>query len=165
MRFDLFLLWSASVETLQKERQRKKTSPHGILRSLPPASIPRPRGQSVDVKMLPEDGVGRASSRKAEKFKGPSLLATFLYIICFAVAVPVCGISRRCYSRRARGINSAHNGVSDAGGSISLANRRKGWRVSSGTGNRGWEGGNAGSQEGVSLVGEEVDSSARERGV
>lgn len=73
-----------------------------------------------------------------KKFVGPTFLATFLYVACFALAVPACGMSRRFLSRqrRNRGVgggggssansNNSSDVLSDGGGGVK---RRGGWRA------------------------------------
>lgn len=63
--------------------------------------------------MLSEDRLSSANSRD---FKGPTLFVTFLYIACFALTVPICGLSRRFFAHRKRGVGIGR-GVSDSGGS------------------------------------------------
>lgn len=94
----------------------------------------------------------------ARPFKGPTFLATMLYLVCFALAVPACGISRRFFSRRRRG---AGGGSGSSGGSLSdgggVAAKRRGWRAPLGKGGVGAGGSRDGEdlQEMVPLAGEE----------
>lgn len=94
----------------------------------------------------------------AKPFKGPTLLATILYLVCFALAVPACGMSRRYFSRRRRsfiggGGGSSGNGYLSDGGA-----QRRGWRnpVGKGGGRAGGRGADGEDvQEMVPLAGEE----------
>lgn len=114
------------------------------------------------------------AEKTTKPFKGPTLLATMLYVACFALAVPACGMSRRFFSRRKRGLTGGTGGGSlsaNSGGSLSDGGgaKRRGWRTPLGKGGGG--GGRAGGsrdgedqQEMVPLAGEEDGEwSRRER--
>lgn len=69
-----------------------------------------------------------------DTFEGPTFLATLLYVACFALAVPACGMSRRFFSRR-RGNRGGSVGASANSGGGALPDgggggvkRRGAWR-------------------------------------
>lgn len=102
------------------------------LSDIPTPPLPRPphvstnQGAKVTFAFSPE--------QTAEKpFKGPTLLATLLYLACFALAVPACGMSRRFFSRRRRSLSGSLGANS---GSLSDGNgaKRRGWRAPVGKG-------------------------------
>lgn len=108
--------------------------------------------------------------KQAKKFKGPTLLATILYIACFALAVPACGMSRRYYSRRKRS-GSSDDFSGRSGGSLAGSGtaKRRGWRAplradGRGAGSTGVGGDGGDHQEMVPLTeGDEGELSRRER--
>lgn len=79
----------------------------------------------------------KKKKKTAVAFKGPTLLATLLYLACFALAVPACGMSRRFFSRRRRSISNSGGSLSDGGGGA----KRRGWRAPLGKGGGGGGGG------------------------
>lgn len=85
--------------------------------------------QGAEVTLLRLDRARRTS------YNGPSPLASLLYLICCALAVPACGWSRRCWTRRKRGGARTDSGVSGPG-SVVATSKRGGWR---GAGGRGVE--------------------------
>lgn len=108
------------------------------------------------------------AEKTAKHFEGPTLLATLLYLACFALAVPACGMSRRFFLRRRRGVSGSSSGANSSGSfSDGGGGKRRGWRAPVGKG-----GARAGVREGedlqemVPLAGEEEGEwGRRERAV
>lgn len=68
------------------------------------------------------------SHTNQDDIRGPAFLALVLYVACFALAVPACGISRRFCLRRYRN-HQRYTTTSgdDVGGGAGLV--RRGWRL------------------------------------
>lgn len=94
-----------------------------------------------------------SAEETATPFKGPTLLATLLYIACFAIAVPACGMSRRFFSRRRR-TPSVNGSGSLAGASSNNGAKRRSWILPLGKGGGG--GGGGGGRAGANREGEDM---------
>lgn len=125
--------------------------PVGAVLGVAPRPMP---AQGAEVTVRSQHVLGGIVSPRLNSgdFKGPSMLASFLYIACFVLAVPACGISRRRWNRRKRaGVGSTGGGVLDVASGVGGEGSRRGWRV----GQFGGRGAEAGGHELVGLSGEE----------
>lgn len=100
-------------------------SPEAILHSS--VSLVVSLHQGPEVKVLSQRQVHPRHTNQ-DDIKGPAFLALVLYVACFALAVPACGVSRRFCLRRYRNHQRCVSiGGDEVGGAAGLV--RRGWRL------------------------------------